>query len=573
MARLNRFLKDLWRLTKPYWFSEDRWRARGLLALIVAINLGLVYLEVLFNQWNNGFYNALQNQDIAAFHEALWRFAGLAACFIVAAVYQLYFNQMLQIRWRRWLTDQYLNDWIAGRTYYRLQLTGGNTDNPDQRIADDLAQFVDSTLNLTLGFMSAVVTLLSFLAILWNLSGAIDFTLGGHAFHVEGYMVWVALIYAIAGTWLAHRIGRPLVPLNFEKQKVEADFRFALVRFRENAEGIALNHGEPGEIRSLRERFDAVAANWWEIMKRQKKLTWFRAGYSQVALVFPILVAAPRYFSGQIKLGDLMQTSSAFGQVQGALSWFVTAYVQLAGWKATVDRLTTFQAAMAQMRAARHAPGIAICDAEGASIHAREVELRLPDGGALVAPFSLELKQGIPVLITGASASGKSTLFRALAGLWPYGHGLLHLPKGKRLLFLPQKPYLIIGTLREQLAYPAAPGTYSDEQLTRVLADCDLPRLAGRLDETGHWAQQLSGGEQQRIAFARALLQKPDWLFMDEATASLDEPAEARLYGLLRTQLPATTVVSIGHRRTLIPLHQRQLTLRRENGQGQLADA
>lgn len=570
MARLKSFLKDLWRLTKPYWFSEERWQARALLALIVAINLGLVYLEVLFNQWNNGFYNALQSQDLGAFYDALWRFGGLAAAFIVAAVYQLYFNQMLQIRWRRWLTDQYLNDWIAGRTYYRLQLGGGNTDNPDQRIADDLAQFVDSTLNLTLGFMSAVVTLFSFLAILWGLSGAMDFTLGGTTFHIEGYMVWVALIYAVAGTWLAHRIGRPLVPLNFEKQKVEADFRFALVRFRENAEGIALNHGEPGEIRGLRERFAAVALNWWEIMKRQKKLTWFRAGYNQIAVVFPILVAAPRYFSGQIKLGDLMQTSSAFGQVQGALSWFVTAYVQLASWKATVDRLTSFQAAMAQVHAARNEPGIDATDADGTSLVAQDIELRLPDGSTLIAPFSLELKQGASVLFTGPSGSGKSTLFRAFASLWPYGRGRLHLPSGKRLLFLPQKPYLIIGTLREQLSYPSAPGTYSDEQLMRVLADCGLPRLAGRLGEAQHWAQQLSGGEQQRIAFARALLQKPDWLFMDEATASLDEAAEARLYALLQEQLPGTTVISIGHRHTLIPLHQRQITLRRDSGQGQL---
>ncbi|HTD91904.1 MAG TPA: SbmA/BacA-like family transporter, partial [Burkholderiales bacterium] len=282
MVKINTFLHDLWRLTKPYWFSEERWQARGLLALIIAINLALVYLEVVFNQWNNGFYNSLQNKDLAAFYDSLWRFAGLATGFIVATVYQIYFNQMLQIRWRRWLTDLYLNDWIAGRTYYVMQLTGSNTDNPDQRIAEDLAQFVESTLFLTLGFMSAVVTLLSFLAILWGLSGAITFSVGGSTFNVEGYMVWVALIYAIAGTALTHLIGRPLIPLNFEKQKVEANFRFSLVRFRENAEGIALYRGEAGEIRGLRERFTAVAFNWWEIMKRQKKLTWFSSGYSQI---------------------------------------------------------------------------------------------------------------------------------------------------------------------------------------------------------------------------------------------------------------------------------------------------
>lgn len=571
MAKLNHFLKDLWRLTKPYWFSEERWVARGLLALIIALNLGLVYLEVLFNQWNNAFYNSLQDKDMAAFYALLWRFGGLAAMFIVASVYQLYFNQMLQIRWRRWLTDVYLKDWIADRTYYRMQLTGGDTDNPDQRIADDLAQFVDRTLNLTLGFMSAVVTLFSFLAILWGLSGAVSFTLGGRDFTIEGYMVWVALIYAVVGTWLMHRIGKPLVPLNFKQQKVEADFRFSLVRIRENAEGIALHHGEPGEIRTLRERFAEVAQNWWAIMQRRKKMSWFSSGYGQIAIIFPFLVAAPRYFAGQIKLGDLMQTASAFDKVQGALSWFINAYAQLADWKATVDRLTSFQAAMASMQTAnRDEPGIRGDTAAGSDVTAENVELRLPNGAPLVAPFSLTLQAGRSVLITGPSGSGKSTLFRALARLWPFGQGVVRLPQGKRVLFLPQKPYLIIGSLRAQLSYPDAPHTYSDALLKQALIDCDLPQLIERLDEEQHWAQQLSGGEQQRIAFARALLQKPDWLFMDEATASMDEAAEARLYGLLRTRLPHTTVISIGHRATLAQFHHQRLTIQHQAGARQL---
>jgi vitamin B12/bleomycin/antimicrobial peptide transport system ATP-binding/permease protein len=567
MTKLNTFLKDLWRLTKPYWFSEERWAARGLLALIIALNLGLVYIEVLLNQWQNGFYNTLENKDITGFYQALWRFSGIAAAFIIATVYQLYLNQMLQIRWRRWLTDVYLKDWIGERTYYRLQLAGGDTatDNPDQRIAEDLALFVDRTLNLTLGFMSAVVTLFSFLTILWGLSGAVSFTLGGSTYRIEGYMVWVALIYAIAGTWLIHRIGHPLVPLNFEQQKVEANFRFSLMRFRENAEGIALHRGEAGETRNLRERFSAVAHNWWAIMKRQKKLMWFRSGYSQIAVIFPYIVQAPRFFSGQIKLGDLMQTASAFEKVLEALSWFVTAYTQLAAWKATVDRLTSFQAAMARTSATNQQPGITTA-VEGNAVSGDNIELKLPNGNTLVAPFSLTLAQGTSVLITGASGSGKSTLFRALAGLWPWGRGTVHLPQGQRVLFLPQKPYLIIGTLRAQLCYPDAADRYSDAELKRVLADCDLPQLAERLDEEQHWAQQLSGGEQQRIAFARALLQKPDWLFMDEGTASMDEASEARLYALLRTQLPNTTVISIGHRPALIPLHQRRIELQRDSG-------
>ena len=539
--------------------------------MIVALNLGLVYIDVLLNQWQNGFYNTLENKNIVAFYESLWRFAGIAAAFIIASVYQLYFNQMLQIRWRRWLTDVYLKDWIDKRTYYRMQLAGGDTDNPDQRIAEDLALFVDRTLNLTLGFMSAVVTLFSFLTILWGLSGAVSFTLGGSTFRIEGYMVWVALVYAVVGTWLMHLIGRPLVPLNFEQQKVEADFRFALVRFRENTEGIALHHGEAGETRNLQSRFAAVARNWWEIMKRQKKLTWFRAGYGQIAVIFPFVVAAPRYFTGQIKLGDLMQTASAFGQVQGSLSWFVTAYTQLAAWKATVDRLTSFQAAMARTReASQREPGITTAVA-GTGVSGDNIELRLPNGSALVAPFSFKLEPGVSVLITGASGSGKSTLFRALAGLWPWGRGTVHLPQDKRVLFLPQKPYLIIGTLRAQLSYPDAADRYSDAELKRVLADCDLPQLAGRLDDEQHWAQQLSGGEQQRIAFARALLQKPDWLFMDEGTASLDEASETRLYALLRTQLPNTTVVSIGHRPALMQFHSQRIELQREGGHSNIS--
>ena len=571
MAKLSTFLKDLWRLTKPYWYSEERWSARGLLALIVALNLGLVYIDVLLNQWQNGFYNTLENKNIVAFYESLWRFAGIAAAFIIASVYQLYFNQMLQIRWRRWLTDVYLKDWIDKHTYYRMQLAGGDTDNPDQRIAEDLALFVDRTLNLTLGFMSAVVTLFSFLTILWGLSGAVSFTLGGSTFRIEGYMVWVALVYAVVGTWLMHLIGRPLVPLNFEQQKVEADFRFALVRFRENTEGIALHHGEAGETRNLQSRFAAVARNWWEIMKRQKKLTWFRAGYGQIAVIFPFVVAAPRYFAGQIKLGDLMQTASAFGQVQGSLSWFVTAYTQLAAWKATVDRLTSFQAAMARTReASQREPGITTAVA-GTGVSGDNIDLRLPNGSALVAPFSFKLEPGVSVLITGASGSGKSTLFRALAGLWPWGRGTVHLPQDKRVLFLPQKPYLIIGTLRAQLSYPDAADRYSDAELKRVLADCDLPQLAGRLDDEQHWAQQLSGGEQQRIAFARALLQKPDWLFMDEGTASLDEASETRLYALLRSQLPNTTVVSIGHRPALMQFHSQRIELQREGGHSNIS--
>ncbi len=557
LVKFRSFLRDLWVLARPYWFSEEKWQARGLLAVIVGLNLGMVGIMVLLNQWNNAFYNTLQDKDLEGFYQQLLVFTGLAGAFILIAVYRLYLNQMLQIRWRRWLTERYLGEWIGNRTYYRIQLTDRETDNPDQRIAEDLALFVERTLSLTLGLLSAVVTLVSFVVILWGLSGMFSFNVGGHEITIRGYMVWVALGYAIVGTWLTHLIGRPLIRLNFDQQKFEANFRFSLVRFRENAEAIALYRGEPGELEHLRVRFSDVWRNWWEIMKRQKKLTWFNAGYNQIANIFPILVAAPRYFSGAIQLGGLMQTASAFGQVQDSLSWFVNAYSQLAEWKATVERLTTFHNAT-RTAAARQDEGVKASPGGSGALTARSVALTLPDGRALAEPFDFVLEPGKPLLVNGPSGSGKSTLFRAFAGIWPFGSGKVDQPRG-HLLFLPQKPYLPIGPLRDALAYPSEPGAYDAPALRAALADVGLPQLAARLDEEQHWAQVLSGGEQQRVAFARALLQRPDWLFLDEATSALDEPSESALYRLLAERLPGTTVVSIGHRSSLAAFHPRRL--------------
>jgi vitamin B12/bleomycin/antimicrobial peptide transport system ATP-binding/permease protein len=562
---MRTFLADLWTLMHPYWFSEERWTARALLAAVIGLKLAQVYVLVRVNQWNNTFYNTLQNLDKEGFYTQILWFMVLAASYIVIAVYELYLNQMLQIRWRRWLTHTLLGAWLEDRTYYRLQLTDHGTDNPDQRIADDLAIFCDRTLSLTLGLLSAVVSLVSFVVILWGLSGAFSLSVGGHTFSIPGYMVWFALAYALVGTWLTHAIGRPLVRLNFEQQKFEANFRFALVRFRENAEGIALYHGEAGEMRHLTGRFSDVVRNWWEIMKRQKKLTWFRAGYNQAAVVFPFVVAAPQFFNKTIQLGGLMQTASAFNQVQDALSWFVNAYVQLAEWKATVDRLTSFHNATAQARyAAQHQAGVTVTCAEQADFTAENVHIALPNGKSLLAPVDLILPPRSSVLVTGPSGSGKSTLFRALAGIWPFGRGTIKQPATARVLFLPQKPYLTIGTLRDQLTYPARGDAFTDSVLRQTLRDCGLPQLVDRLEEEQHWAQVLSGGEQQRVAFARALLHQPQWLFMDEATASLDEASEEHLYTLLHTRLPDTSIISIGHRPTLAQFHQRQLRFERD---------
>jgi putative ATP-binding cassette transporter len=560
MARLRELLHDTWTLIRPYWASEDRWAGRGLLILVIGLNLGIVYLNVLFNRWNNAFYNALQDKDYAVFWSQLFRFTWLAALFIVVAVYQLYLNQMLQIRWRRWLTERYLGAWLADGAYYRMQLTTSDTDNPDQRIAEDLRLFVSATLTLGIGGLRAVVTLVAFIGILWGLSGSLIIPLGA-GWTIPGYMVWAALLYAIAGTWLTNLIGRPLVGLNFDQQRYEADFRFGLVRFRENAEGVALYRGEADELRSFRERFAAVVNNWWGIMRRQKRLTWFTAGYGQAAVIFPFVVAGPRYFRGEIALGGLMQIASAFGQVQDSLSFIVSAYPDLAQWRSVVQRLVGFERALARMRADAARDGVRRSPGAGETLALDRVDLKLPGGQPLLEAATLDFQPGDSALISGPSGAGKSTLFRAIAGIWPFGTGAISLPRDGRVLFLPQKPYLPIGTLREVVGYPSPAGGLDDAALREALEAVGLPELIGRLDEPAHWALALSPGEQQRIAFARALVQKPAWLFLDEATSALDEASEIRLYTLLRERLPGVTLVSVGHRSTLRPFHARNLVV------------
>jgi putative ATP-binding cassette transporter len=546
----------------PYWFSEDRWMARGLLLAVVLLNLGMVYISVLFNQWNNAFFSALQDKNQAAFLGQLGRVSWLLAVFILLAVYQTYLGQMLEIRWRRWLTNRYLNAWLADAAYYRMQLVAGDTDNPDQRIAEDVHLLASQTLGLSTWGLRAVVTLVTFVAILWGLSGTLTIPVGRFSITVPGYMVWVAALYAIAGTWLTDWIGRPLVRLNFDRQRYEADFRFSLVRFRENTEGVALYRGEADEFRGFGERFEAVVRNWWGIMRRQKRLTSFTSGYGQAAWIVPSVVAAPRYFRGELGLGGLMQTTSAFQQVQDSLSFFVQSYKEVAGWRAVVQRLAGFERTLERVRLeAARGGGVRRAEGSGTHLTVEGVDLYLPDGQTLMANVNLSILRGDTVLLGGASGSGKSTLFRAIAGIWPFGRGEIRTARGARVLFLPQRPYLPIGTLREVVSYPMPAGGVDDATLREALDVVGLAELAQRLDDAGHWALQLSPGEQQRIAFARALVQKPDWLFLDEATAAVDEATEAHLYRLLRERLAGTTVFSVGHRATLRPFHARLLVV------------
>ena len=532
--------------------------------MVVSLTLGMVYLSVLLNRWNNDFFSALQEKNAVAFRRQLLQVGWLVGAFIVLAVYQLYLNQMLEIRWRRWLTERYLRAWLTDRAYYRMQLVDGEADNPDQRIAEDVQLLISHTLALFIGGLRAVVTLGTFVAILWGLSGRLAVPIGGLTLILPGYMVWVSILYAAGGTWLTDWIGRPLVRLNFDRQRYEADFRFSLVRFRENTEGVALYRGEPDEFRGFRELFEAVVRNWWGIMRRQKRLTTFTSGYSQGAWIVPSVVAAPRYFRGELGLGGLMQTVGAFNQVQDALSFFVVSYKEIADWCAVVERLAGFERVLERMRrAAALGDGVRHVDGDDTRLTVEDVDLHLPDGRPLVTHVNLSLLRGDSVLLGGASGSGKSTLFRAIAGIWPFGRGEIRASPRARVLFLPQRPYLPIGTLRSVVSYPMPAAGVDDATLREALEAVDLAGLAGRLDEAGHWALQLSPGEQQRIAFARALVQKPDWLFLDEATAAVDEVTEARLYRLVRDRLPGTTLFSVGHRATLRPFHARRLVVER----------
>ncbi len=574
MKSVGWFIRDVWSLSRPYFVSEEKWSAWVLLISIIVLNLSMVGMSVVLNFWNRQFYNSLQGKDWQAFLQLLftWRrtpgggimpgFCEVVTVYIFVYVYATYLNQWLQIRWRRWLTTRFLDEWLADRAYYRISLTTTTaaigTDNPDQRIAEDLRDFVAMTLSLSVDFLSNFVTIGSFVGILWVLSGTI--TVFGLT--IPGYMVFVALVYAVAGTWLTHLVGRPLIGLRFQQQRVEADFRYALVRLRENMEGVALYGGETEEKGDLIHRFRNVITNWWGIMVRTKYLNAMVSCYSQIAIIFPIVVAAPRYFSGQLELGGLTQTAGAFGQVQSSLSWFVNAYGSLAQWTAIVERLTTFRRAIMLARAAS-GQGLVLDTTDQNEVRLADLTLELPNGQKLLDGADLRLRAGESVVVTGRTGSGKSTLFRALAGIWPFAHGIVHRPS-ERCLFLPQRPYIPLGTLRHVITYPKEPQEYSDAEVKQVLLDAGLPGLVDQLDLDRNWPQVLSGGEQQRVALARALLAKPDWLFLDEATASLDPESEAHLYRIIKERLPRATIISIAHRPSVAQFHDRKLVFRRE---------
>lgn len=593
-------LRDSWALLKPYWVSEDRKAALGLLAFVVALNLALVAINVWLNNWNRIFYNALEAKDFPAFKTALAQFCAIAAAFIVVAVFKQFYTMRLQMRWRTWMTNHFLGRWTGHQAYYRIEQSR-SADNPDQRISEDIRSITTDSLSLSLGLLNSVVTLVSFIAILWSISGPISFMLGGHEITIPGYMVWVALLYAAVGSWITHKVGKSLIGLYFQQEQTEAGFRFGLVRLRENAEGVALYGGEPTEVGVLRSRFTLIRHNWHWLMIYMRRLVFVNAGYSQIAIVFPLIVAAPRYFAGKITLGGLMQINSAFGQVQGALSWFVDSYASLVNWQASSNRLLDLQDAIERAErdeSARDGVNGILVQQVGAEISARtpaalvahELVLatpgeRLPPdspalrdspdlpaigesisaghGQILTTPFDLRVNAGERWLVSGPSGSGKSVLFRALSGIWPYGSGRVEHPAGARLLFLPQKSYLPSGTLADALCYPARSQTQDAATLHEVLVACRLGALAERIDTADNWSLRLSPGEQQRLAFGRALLQQPDFLFLDEATSALDEETEAAMYALLVERLPEAAIVSIAHRSTVARWHDHHLRYER----------
>ena len=558
----RQFFKDVWYLTKSYWQSEEKKKAFFLLACILALTLGVVYMLVLLNQWYNSFYTALQAYEKEKIYSELWRFCYLAAIYIVLAVYSYYLQQCLIINWRRWLTEKFIDIWLKNKTYYHLQMFGHATDNPDQRISEDVSMFVEMTLSIAIGFIKALCTFGSFVLILYNVSGPLVFTAFGQQWSINGYMFWASLLYSVLGTYITHYVGKRLVAINFVQQRYEADFRFSMIRMRESAESVAFYSGEEQEKQVFTERFRRLMENFWELVTKKKQLVWLNSGYSQVAIIFPFMVAMGRYLSKEISLGGLMQISSAFAHVQNSLSYFVDTYTSLAQWQSVVVRLTFFGRHMQEVSEdAEHFHLERFATANNVETEAMQVNL--PNGEVLLKPMSFVLYPGANVLVKGKSGCGKSTLLRAISGIWPYVEGKINLPANNNLMFIPQKPYLPLGSLREALLYPGNKPLEAAE-IIKLMEMCQIGYLADKLEVVADWSHVLSVGEQQRLAFVRAHIQQPLWLFLDEATSALDEDTEARMYELLQSRLAASTVVSVGHRSTLNKYHQLVLFIDKE---------
>jgi putative ATP-binding cassette transporter len=550
----------------PEFRAQERIIGTALLSVVVIMQFALVAISVRLSYWNRDWFNAIQDRDADEFWRLLltvWVFWVTVA--VTMAIYQYALRMTLDIHWRTWLTQFYTRRWLSGAIPYRMQVFGAQTDNPDQRIQEDINKFTTDTMMLTLGVLSQVSTLVSFSVILWTISS--DFTFPGTEVVVPGLLFWIALVYAVIATYATHMIGRPLIRLNFLQERYEADFRFSLARLREYGEQVALLRGQGAEKERLGTQFSRIVDNFFKRVSINKRLIAFTSFYDYSNSVVPYIIAAPFYFAGTIQLGVMTQTAGAFARVESALSFFIDAYQRLASYKAVVDRLTSFEESMQRAREAGRDTGeIIIAEHDGDDLRLEDVVVRLPDGTPIVAAPELVFRPGESVLLAGMSGTGKSTLFRAISGIWPFGEGVVHKPAGRKLMLLPQRPYIPVGTLRGAVAYPALENLYSDEALRTALEKARLPHLIPLLDDDRSWAQTLSLGEQQRLAIARALLEQPHWLLVDEATAAMDEPTEAAIYRVLREELPSTTLISIGHRSTLVAFHERRIDMVKGEG-------
>ncbi len=556
-----RFVRRFGHLTALYWRSPDAGKGVLLLGGAVSLELATVYGSFVLADAQRLIYDALQDRAAAAFFSGVALFAGAVLGFVAVSTYRVFVRQALEIRWRTWLTDHLLEDWISPHACSQMEAVGADADNPDQRIAEDVRNYVASALGLSLSLLAALATLAAFAGLLWRMSSDWPIQIGGAHFDIPGFMMWVAFAYAAIASWITHRVGRPLVPINFDRLRLEADFRFGLVRFRENAEEIGLAGGETFEEASAVERFRRVAGNWWQLIRAQRNLTLLTTGIGQLNGAVPLLVAAPGYFLGHLTLGRVAQAGIAYGQVSGALAWFVNAYQEIALWRASIERLLTFTDALDASRT-RHAEGRVCVERDDRdALQIEGLQLALPNGHALLEAGNVSVAPGDRIAVGGPTGAGLTTLFRALAGRWPFGRGHIAMPPRAQTMFLSPKPYLPIATLRAALSYPASETAFSEEKMREVLTLVGLPDLTGALGEIEHWEKRLSDGEQQRIGIARALLHEPRWLFLDDATAALDEQAERRLYTLLEERLPQSAVISIAHRPSVASYHARHWTL------------
>jgi len=551
-----------WRLAISYWLSREAPMAWSVLLITMILNVGLVFINLYFNNWQGDFYNQLQHYNQSGFITALLNFSIIAVAYIIISGCQVFFQMMLQIGWRRWLTDSYLTNWLSTKTYYYMNLLPSSTDNPDQRISEDIRLFVFNTLNLFLGILKQIVTLITFIMVLWQMSGSFSLAISHHSITIHGYLVWAVLLYSILGTWLTARVGQPLIELNVSQQCYEADFRYSLVRLRENDASIASYHGEYQEKNNFMKTFHKIYNNYRKIISVTTMLTWLTSCYSQLSIVFAFFMASPRYFNNDIQLGQLFEISGAYWYVHSALSYLINSFTSFAEWRSVLTRLDQFTKNMYRaqllMKAEQSSP---ISPIATESFSLKDLCIHSPDKQLLLKNFSLQLRPTDKLLITGPSGCGKSTLLKTLTGIWPFYQGMIQIPAKKKLMLIPQIPYIPLNTLRDILIYPGISQPVSTESLQKALLMCNLSSLTDQLDQANNWQRILSLGEQQRLTIARAILHKPDWLLLDEATSALDSQAELHIYTLLQKALPKTGLISVGHRDGLHKFHTMNLKL------------